>query len=492
MCIRDRSSGKPVKFLAAAKSMRRKYVGAVAKAMGAIGVERPQDLAKKCEGLITTDGSNQVTGHGTQFTKEFAKGDLIWIGEGPLAGESAPVLEIVTDSQILTKTALSPTDAPLSFKQSQHIDQSSMFGAVSEELASGGFVGVFPEGGSHDRTSLLPFKAGIAVMALKTLVKHPETPLRIVPVGLNYSNADRFRSTVFVEFGDPIQVPTDILEKYKAGGSSKVEAGNQMLEIIQEAHHDVTIQVEDEETRKLLWGLRRIYASGVSERDKLAMQPASAEEQRRTRFQIMRSLADGYARVQHLPAVQSLVTKVRKYHTLLEAYGVRDHQVAHRLSSRSPVTEILLWRLLIIATASVFCVPGLVLASPCVIVSRIVSTRKAAEALKGSTVKIEGRDVVATWKLMISLVFVPLLHTVYTLLVARFGGEALATVYFFFMPFVSFFSIKMFEDFFALIRSLKPLLMVMLSRDQAERLVDIRSELEKQSVQVIDQVNWLQ
>ena len=38
---------------------------------------------------------------------------------------------------------------------------------VTQVLVKGGTVGIFPEGGSHDRTSMLPFKPGIAVMALK-------------------------------------------------------------------------------------------------------------------------------------------------------------------------------------------------------------------------------------------------------------------------------------------------------------------------------------
>ena len=33
-----------------------------------------------------------------------------------------------------------------------------MFSAVHAALANGGCIGIFPEGGSHDRTDLLPLK----------------------------------------------------------------------------------------------------------------------------------------------------------------------------------------------------------------------------------------------------------------------------------------------------------------------------------------------
>ena len=39
------------------------------------------------------------------------------------------------------------------------------FEKVFDKLESGGCIGIFPEGGSHDRTTLLPLKAGVAIMA---------------------------------------------------------------------------------------------------------------------------------------------------------------------------------------------------------------------------------------------------------------------------------------------------------------------------------------
>jgi len=41
-----------------------------------------------------------------------------------------------------------------------------VFGAVWSRLAAGDCVGIFPEGGSHDRTELLPLKAGYVFKSL--------------------------------------------------------------------------------------------------------------------------------------------------------------------------------------------------------------------------------------------------------------------------------------------------------------------------------------
>ncbi len=120
------------------------------------------------------------------------------------AGE-AVVSEVVTDTELLLNkpfegeaaiTLLSSTDEsgkPVGtpFKHMPSVDQSKMFEAVVKRLSRNGAVGIFPEGGSHDRSEMLPLKAGVAIMALETLCKFPGTKLRIIPTGLHYFNADK-------------------------------------------------------------------------------------------------------------------------------------------------------------------------------------------------------------------------------------------------------------------------------------------------------------
>ncbi len=47
-------------------------------------------------------------------------------------------------------------------------------------------MGIFPEGGSHDRTQMLPLKAGISIMALGALAQSKGLKLSIVACGLKY------------------------------------------------------------------------------------------------------------------------------------------------------------------------------------------------------------------------------------------------------------------------------------------------------------------
>lgn len=45
-------------------------------------------------------------------------------------------------------------------------DHYTLYSAVWDNLLKGRCIGIFPEGGSHDRTELLPLKAGVSIMAL--------------------------------------------------------------------------------------------------------------------------------------------------------------------------------------------------------------------------------------------------------------------------------------------------------------------------------------
>ena len=44
------------------------------------------------------------------------------------------------------------------FEVAPHVDQGEVYSSVFKKLHEGGCIGIFPEGGSHDRTELLPLK----------------------------------------------------------------------------------------------------------------------------------------------------------------------------------------------------------------------------------------------------------------------------------------------------------------------------------------------
>ena len=66
---------------------------------------------------------------------------------------------------------------------------------------------IFPEGISFAARTLFKIKTGAARIALNAESKNDfNLDLKIVPVGINYSDPSRFKSDVFVQYGDPISI----------------------------------------------------------------------------------------------------------------------------------------------------------------------------------------------------------------------------------------------------------------------------------------------
>lgn len=79
------------------------------------------------------------------------------------------------------------------------------FAEIRRRLARGAAIAIFPEGGSHSDAALREFRTGAARMAFD-FAEHGGRGLRIVPAGLHYDAKQRFRSPVWVRFGEPIEL----------------------------------------------------------------------------------------------------------------------------------------------------------------------------------------------------------------------------------------------------------------------------------------------
>jgi 1-acyl-sn-glycerol-3-phosphate acyltransferase len=90
---------------------------------------------------------------------------------------------------------------------------------------------IFPEGTHQAKYSTLPLSKGIFRIAFQSQSMMPDMPLYIVPVGIRYGNFFRFRSTVRVQIGDPINVGKFIAEN---SDLSQGEQMNKMKEMLDE------------------------------------------------------------------------------------------------------------------------------------------------------------------------------------------------------------------------------------------------------------------
>ncbi len=72
------------------------------------------------------------------------------------------------------------------------------------KLAEGHAILIFPEASTVQVKYLRPLQKGAARMALEMLRLHPDKDLAIVPIGINYSNPNRWRSCVTINIGPAI------------------------------------------------------------------------------------------------------------------------------------------------------------------------------------------------------------------------------------------------------------------------------------------------
>lgn len=181
-----------ISFLIAEKSMRRKFIGTIARASGSVSVGRALDSTKPGSGKIyMPDSINQpqlIRGVETRFEKECQVGGLIVLPSVNGVAANAEIASIVSNEEIKLKKEFKgdvpirqltgkPIDSEdsdpngnageaqnfvgIPYKTAPKVDQSVVYDAVFERLQGGGCVGIFPEGGSHDRPELLPLKGMI-------------------------------------------------------------------------------------------------------------------------------------------------------------------------------------------------------------------------------------------------------------------------------------------------------------------------------------------
>mmetsp|Transcript_2766 Transcript_2766/g.8350 ORF Transcript_2766/g.8350 Transcript_2766/m.8350 type:complete len:655 (-) Transcript_2766:53-2017(-) len=497
---------RPVGFLCAAKSMRYKrgpsdIIAFFANGLDCVPVERPQDIAKVGPGAIAKvaprgDGTFAVHGAGTAFTQTCKAGDQLLIAAGPCKGASAKLVEITSDGlAIAAKNAFSGSDAdPESspndvaeapYKMLPKVDQHDTYTAIYDRLDANGIVGIFPEGGSHDRASLLPLKAGIAVMALGACQRHGEalrSRLRVVAVGLNYFSGHRFRSRVFVDYGEPFEVSAELVQRYASG--DKRGAGDALMAEILTAIKAVTVQAPSSDMAETFWMIRRLYVpdgTRLTLEEKVALTRGFAASIER----------DGPAHAE----VRDVLERVRHYHGMLKHYALHDRQVGRAgadddVLDRIDAMAMLSFRSFLLVIYAVVMIPGILLASPLLMLSDVFSRYKARVAVAGSRVKLAGRDVLATWKVVCGIVFIPSLHAAYTAAVWRMWSHREAVAYFFFMPFVSYTSIVASESFLSVFRSIGPLYVLITQRGTGRELRETRRALQTDVRALANKLGW--
>lgn len=447
-------------FLIAAKSMQKKIVGFFARSLHSIPVVRAGDAAKPGIGKVTIVG-NKVTGQGTQFKTQLEKGFSLFVKgmEDPIR-----VDEIASDTELVLSQpydCLTPSD----WKVVPKLDHSKVYDTVWKRLGEGGAIGIFPEGGSHDRTQLLPLKAGVTLMALGAMEKYG-MPITIVPCGLNYFSGHRFRSHVVVEFGKPYKIPTELVTQWK---TDKRQACKSLLEQVDNQMRNVTINAPDYDSLRAIFTIRRLYT------------PTTKTLTSDQYLELNRRFAQGWVAFHDRPEVQAGAARIKEYNDKLDMLGVKDFHAssADNVPNTLGFATALISRFLLVVALFLLAMPGIVLGSPIGIIAKVISLRKAKEAKAASVVKLKGTDVIASYKLIIGLVVTPIVYWTYFLIVLWRYGFAYAMLYVVAWPVLTYASVRVTEEGLTLAKSFIALIRIRWAAVELHNLREERKELQQ-------------
>ncbi|KAJ1438142.1 hypothetical protein B484DRAFT_444813 [Ochromonadaceae sp. CCMP2298] len=471
-----------VGFLVAEKSMKKRIVGDFAALCGSIPVARPQDKAVKGAGKLYFDRF-KVVGQGTQFTK-MKSGDRVRPSK---SAESYRFKSVVSDTEAYMQEDEGGAESPLieycqgaaggtDYDVLEFVDQAQMFDSVHAALANGQCLGIFPEGGSHDRTDLLPLKAGVAAIALGALEKH-DINVPIVPVGLTYFRGHRFRGRLVVEFGQPIYVSKEVSNTYS---QSKRLAYGALLEQVASGMRSVIVTAPDYSSLKLIHTFRRLY-----QRSSTSMSTKVKQDLARRWSAGYRLLKEQYrdesGEVAFPQEIQDLLHKVEAYQEALDRWGLRDYQLQHThlQLSYSKMLYIFLHGFIILGLSSI---PTLFLNLPVGLAANYWAYTEAKKDLQASRVKIKARDVLLSKKILFSLVAVPILWVTYALLLLAFSGWEARTVLVLFLccPIFSYIGVMGMEASIVDLKDLRPAFLRLLPsfKQHAEALPQQRESLQ--------------
>ncbi|KAI8890293.1 hypothetical protein K501DRAFT_237319 [Backusella circina FSU 941] len=465
-------------------SYNKPLIGHVGKFLNAIPVVRPQDIVHKGSGVIFYDPENEpllIRGRDTKFSTELNHRDFVIFGRN----YKVHVEKIVSDTEMEISHSIrieeneQHRENGYAFKIAPHVDQAHVYEEVHQYLDNNECITIFPEGGSHDRSEMLPLKAGFAVMALGAAAANPSLDIKIVPVGLNYFHPDKFRSRAVVSFGHPISLDPKDVEDFKAGGKEKRDAITKLLDKGDEAFKTVTVNTPDYETLMVIQAARRLYAPENQTKPTIDQV-----------VKLNREFASLWEELKDNADHQAIAKKVKYYNDMLTFFGIADHQVEKLNITPLRAAIRVMKRVAKLVLMAGLGTPVLLSNLPLIWITSFISKRKQREALAGSSVKITGKDVLASWKVMVASVGAPALYGFYALIYLLYlvkrrpnlsplskltrAGCAWAI-----QPILSYLLMRLGDTGLDIYKSIKPLFLVIRNPEAGGILRSMRKELSR-------------
>ena len=209
-------------------------------------------------------------------------------------------------------------------KEQSRKNNEKLLAKVGNEIASGGRLLLFPEGATHTGSSVKRARSGAARIMLQAIRTSQElgTPIpRIIPVGLHYSNSQKFRERAAVILERPMELP-DIPEDQEMDKQWIEQVTESIDSELNRASHSKTSWEE----RHLIWKARSVvYAERIKQTGGKMKKPSYSES-----VIGARRMRAGWEFVskEEPDKTESLVTKSIEHFDEIESLGLSPFDVA--------------------------------------------------------------------------------------------------------------------------------------------------------------------
>ncbi len=193
------------------------------------------------------------------------------------------------------------------------------FRRVYAMLNAGKKIMVFAEGLCMQERRLRSIQKGTARMAFGFMEEYNNQDLLIVPVGLNYSKPEKFRSDLFYDVGEPIAVK----EYYTLYKENPAKAVNALTQEIEQRMKPLVAHLNDTKNDQLIEELQEIYKQQWIEGNKLDFD--KLEHHQLYWEHIVAALNKGD--VQQPDKLERLRKAVHQYTVIVHQLKLRDHLI---------------------------------------------------------------------------------------------------------------------------------------------------------------------
>ncbi len=347
----------------------------------------------------------------------------------------------------------------------------STFAVCYEYLAQNRCIAIFPEGISHDETTLQPLKNGaarIAIGALNFDENLLKKGLKIMPVGLFYTSKTSFRSEALIRYGAPLNVEFVALDKHS---EPPRDAVRELTARIETALRNVTLNLESPAELDTILKAEALFSS--------VYQNLLFKETLAQSFLRLQDLAEKYTLLgQNNPEqMRELTEKIERYENELKTSGVTAQSLSVLQHPTAYVFRYLILRNAILILLLPFSIVGAIIHSPAYLFSNLI----------GIMFKTHGADEAgSTYKILAAIVFMPMTWMIVFAIVFWFFGWQFALLSIPFVILCGYVALRSFETLIDMTVWIKATWLLFRQRALFLRLLVERETLQREISEIIE------